>query len=122
MSKGSNVNPDHYKTAGRDRQDDAARSRQARAAKVFSQQRPDRLPKTPYRQRTEPVPEMLARGRATRSSTSAEAKKTASKASARQNAARSSKSPAHERPIKPSSGTRKGDIGIARTRRPTKKR
>jgi hypothetical protein len=46
MSK-NNVHPDHYKVAGRDRQDDAAAARQARAmaAKTSSQQRPDRMPK-----------------------------------------------------------------------------
>jgi hypothetical protein len=57
MSK-NNVHPDHYKTAGRDRQDDAAAARQARAvaAKTSSQQRPDRMAKGPYFQRPEPAP------------------------------------------------------------------
>ena len=46
MSK-NNVHPDYYKTAGRDRQDDAAAARQARsvAAKASSRERPDRMPK-----------------------------------------------------------------------------
>ena len=45
MSK-NNVHPDHYKTAGRDRQDDAAAARQARAIpKSSSRERPDRMPK-----------------------------------------------------------------------------
>jgi hypothetical protein len=56
MSK-NNVHPDHYKVAGRDRQDDAAAARQARsvAANVSSQQRPDRMTKGPYFQRPEPA-------------------------------------------------------------------
>jgi hypothetical protein len=57
MSK-SNVHPDHYKVAGRDRQDDAAAARQARAvaAKPSSRERPDRMGKKPYFQRPEPQP------------------------------------------------------------------
>lgn len=56
MSK-SNVHPDHYKVAGRDRQDDAAAARQARAiaAKPPSRERPDRMSKGPYFQRPEPA-------------------------------------------------------------------
>jgi hypothetical protein len=53
MSKKSNVHPDHYKTAGRDRPDDAARARlnRAIAAKSTSQQRPDRMSKGFYFER-----------------------------------------------------------------------
>lgn len=54
MSK-INVHPDHYKTAGRDRQDDAAAARQARsiAAKASSRNRPDRMSKAPEFWRSE---------------------------------------------------------------------
>ena len=57
MSKKSNVHPDHYKTDGRDRPDDAARARlnRAIAAKVTSQQRPDRMGKEFYFERPEPA-------------------------------------------------------------------
>ena len=57
MSK-NNVHPDYYKTAGRDRQDDAAAARQARSvvAKASSRERPDRMTKGPYFQRPEPAP------------------------------------------------------------------
>jgi hypothetical protein len=57
MSK-NNVHPDYYKTAGRDRQDDAAAARQARsvAAKASSRERPDRMTKGPYFQHREPAP------------------------------------------------------------------
>jgi hypothetical protein len=57
MSK-NNVHPDYYKTAGRDRQDDAAAARQARsvAAKASSRERPDRMTKGPYFQHPEPAP------------------------------------------------------------------
>jgi hypothetical protein len=49
----SNVHPDHYKVGGRDRQDDAAAPRLARAkaAKATSQKRPDRMAKKPWFQR-----------------------------------------------------------------------
>ena len=55
MSKKSNVHPDHYKTAGRDRPDDAARARlnRAIAAKSISQQHPDRMSKGFYFERPE---------------------------------------------------------------------
>ena len=55
MSK-SNVHPNRYKTAGRDRQDDAAAARQARsiAAKPSSRERPDRMSKEPYFRSPEP--------------------------------------------------------------------
>jgi hypothetical protein len=58
MSK-NNVHPDHYKTAGRDRQDDAAAARQARsiAIRPSSQQRPDRMSKGPYFRSPEPATE-----------------------------------------------------------------
>jgi hypothetical protein len=48
-----NVHPDHYKVGGRDRQDDAAAARLARAkaAKPTSQERPDRMAKKPWFQR-----------------------------------------------------------------------
>jgi hypothetical protein len=47
MSKQINVNPDHYKTDGRARPNEAAAARQARAiaVKPSSRQRPDRMPK-----------------------------------------------------------------------------
>ena len=67
MSKKSNVHPDHYKTDGRDRPDDAARARlnRAIAAKSLSQQRPDRMGKEFYFERPEPAspapPEPAAR-------------------------------------------------------------
>ena len=52
MSK-NNVHPDHYKVAGRNRQDDAAAARFVRAiaAKTSSRERPDRMTKGPYFQR-----------------------------------------------------------------------
>lgn len=57
MSKKSNVHPDYYKTAGRDRPDDAASARFARAisAKAASQPRPDRMTKGLYFERPEPA-------------------------------------------------------------------
>lgn len=59
MSKKSNVHPDYYKTAGRDRPDDAARARlnRAIAAKATSQQRPDRMGKDFYFERPDPARE-----------------------------------------------------------------
>ncbi len=56
MSK-NNVHPDHYKVGGRDRQDDAAAPRQARAmaAKASSGEHPDRMSKGLYFQRPEPA-------------------------------------------------------------------
>jgi hypothetical protein len=58
MSK-SNVHPNRYKTAGRDRQDDAAAARQARsiAAKPSSRERPDRMSKGPFFRGSEPPAE-----------------------------------------------------------------
>jgi hypothetical protein len=61
----SNVHPDHYKVGGRDRQDDAAAARMARAkaAKPQSQQRPDRMTKKPWFRRpeaTKPAPAAAA--------------------------------------------------------------
>lgn len=55
MSKKSNVHPDYYKTAGRDRPDDAAAARLNRAivAKMASRERPDRMKKS-YFERPEP--------------------------------------------------------------------
>jgi hypothetical protein len=52
-----NVHPDHYKVGGRDRQDDAAAARLARAkaAKATSQERPDRKAKKPWFQRAEAI-------------------------------------------------------------------
>jgi len=56
MSKKSNVHPDYYKTAGRDRQDDAAAARQARAmAKTSPRERPDRMEKAFYFARPAPA-------------------------------------------------------------------
>ena len=56
MSK-NNVHPDHYKVAGRDRQDDAAAARFVRAiaAKTASRERPDRMTKGPYFQHPAPA-------------------------------------------------------------------
>jgi hypothetical protein len=56
MSK-NNVHPDHYKVAGRDRQDDAAAARFVRAiaAKTSSRERPDRMTKGPYFQHPAPA-------------------------------------------------------------------
>lgn len=61
MTKKSNVHPDHYKTDGRDRPDDAAAARLNRAivAKMASRESPDRTAKKFYFERpeaTEPVP------------------------------------------------------------------
>jgi hypothetical protein len=57
-----NVHPDHYKVGGRDRQDDAAAARLARAkaAKATSQKRPDRMAKKPWFPRTEAKPAAVA--------------------------------------------------------------
>lgn len=57
MSKKSNVHPDHYKTDGRDRPDDAARARlnRAIAAKSLSRELPDRTGKRFYFERPEPA-------------------------------------------------------------------
>ena len=62
MSKKSNVHPDHYKTAGRDRPDDAAAARLNRAivAKMATRERPDRMTKGLYFERPEPEPERPA--------------------------------------------------------------
>jgi hypothetical protein len=59
----SNVHPDHYKVGGRDRQDDAAAPRLARAkaAKPTSQKRPDRMAKKPWFQRPEATPPAAGR-------------------------------------------------------------
>lgn len=56
MSKKSNVHPDHYKTGGRDRPDDAAAARLNRAivAKMASREGPDRMTKKFYFERPEP--------------------------------------------------------------------
>ena len=66
MSKKSNAHPDYYKPAGRDRQDDAAAARQARAtaAKPSSQQRPGRMSNGSYFQRPEPAPTASPKRRA----------------------------------------------------------
>lgn len=67
MTKKSNVHPDHYKTGGRDRPDDAAAARLNRAivAKMASRESPDRLTKKLYFERPEPpgpgAPESPAR-------------------------------------------------------------
>lgn len=67
MSKKSNVHPDHYKTDGRDRPDDAAAARLNRAivAKMASREGPDRMTKKFYFERPEPpgpeAPEAPAR-------------------------------------------------------------
>lgn len=56
MTKKSNVHPDHYKTDGRDRPDDAAAARLNRAivAKMASRELPDRTAKKLYFERAEP--------------------------------------------------------------------
>ena len=67
MTKKSNVHPDHYKTDGRDRPDDAAAARLNRAivAKMASREGPDRMTKKFYFERPEPpgpeAPEAPAR-------------------------------------------------------------
>lgn len=55
MSRRNNVNPDHYKVGGRLRPDDLASAEFSRAiaAKTASQQRPDRMGKGLYFERTE---------------------------------------------------------------------
>ena len=66
MSKKSNVHPDYYKTAGRDRPDDAARARlnRAIAAKATSQQHPDRMGKLYFERPESPEPDFdVAAGR-----------------------------------------------------------
>jgi len=111
MSKKSNVHPDYYKTAGRDRPDDAASARFARAisAKAASQPRPDRMTKGLYFERPEPAGPASA-GRSAdpaqkeTSSRAAKPKKSATrKASAPRRTARASKADSTRR--KP--GTRK---------------
>jgi hypothetical protein len=123
MSK-NNVHPDYYKTAGRDRQDDAAAARQARsvAAKASSRERPDRMTKGPYFQHPEPAPPASAgrpgdRAQKESSSRAGTAKKSgARKASAPRRAA--SPKAASNRASKSSRGKKSG-IAAAR---PTKKR
>ena len=93
MSK-SNVHPDHYKVGGRDRQDDAAAARLARAkaAKPLSQQRPDRMTKEPWFERpkaTKPARPATAAGRpASRAPNKSRAAAAKAKPAARKKAAR----------------------------------
>jgi hypothetical protein len=93
MSK-NNVHPDHYKVAGRDRQDDAAAARFVRAiaAKNSSRERPDRMTKGPYFQRPEPA----APASAGRPAKPARKKSSSRAVTARKSGAR--KAPASSRP------------------------
>lgn len=142
MSKKSNVHPDHYKTDGRDRPDDAARARlnRAIAAKVTSQQRPDRMSKGFYFERPEPAPpeplegapgpakkkKSPARGRATRKAgarKSAPGKKTAAARPGRGARAVARKGSAPRRRAgKPKTGSTARGKSAARSSRPAKKR
>ena len=108
MSKKSNVHPDYYKTAGRDRPDDAARARLNRAigAKATSQQHPDRMGKL-YFERAEPAPPDF--------DTAADQPKAKTKAAARAGA-RKGAAPKTSRPKK--SGARKSRTRAAGARKP----
>jgi hypothetical protein len=109
MSK-NNVHPDHYKVAGRDRQDDAAAARFVRAiaAKTSSRERPDRMTKGPYFQHPEPAaaPERKSGGAAGARSKSEKSKASTTKrpAATRRVASKSASKPASTRRRK--SGTR----------------
>ena len=123
MSKKSNVHPDYYKTAGRDRPDDAARARlnRAIAAKATSQQRPDRMGTDFYFERPDPAREP---GFEAPAAARPKAKK---KAAARAGAAGKKASPKTARAKKSVAGARKTRANQAkRTRkiaaRPAKKR
>ena len=118
MSK-SNVHPDHYKVAGRDRQDDAAAARQARAmaAKPSSRERPDRMSKGPYFQRPETAASAATRrdaGRATSKASVTPGKKKSSKPRTRRKPAASSRRATGR-------SAKKNPAGAA-NRRPPKKR
>jgi hypothetical protein len=123
MSK-NNVHPDHYKVDGRDRQDDAAAARFARAvaAKAASRERPDRLTKGPYFQRPEPAaPASTGRPGERAQKESSSRTRTAKKSGTRKaSAPRRAASPkaASNRASKSSRGKKSG-IAAAR---PTKKR
>lgn len=142
MSKKSNVHPDHYKTDGRDRPDDAARARlnRAIAAKVTSQQRPDRMGREFYFERPEPArPEPFegapgpakakkkspARGRATRTTGARKAapgKKTAARQGRGVRAVTRKGSAPRRRAAKPKTGSTARGKSAARSGRPAKKR
>lgn len=109
MSKKSNVHPDYYKTAGRDRPDDAARARlnRAIAAKATSQQHPDRMGKL-YFERPEPAqPDFDA---------AADQPKAKTKAAARAGASGKRAAPKTSRPKK--AGARKSRTRAAGARKP----
>ncbi len=122
MSKKSNVHPDYYKTAGRDRQDDAAAGRlaQAIAAKPTSQQHPDRMTKGLYFERRQPTRPLTAESPADRAQkeTSSRAK-TAKKPPAGKPATRKASASRRATPRKPASTGRKKSGTAAR---PAKKR
>ena len=109
MSKKSNVHPDYYKTAGRERPDDAARARlnRAIAAKVTSQQHPDRMGKL-YFERPEPAQVDF--------DAAAEKPKAKTKAAARAGASRKSAAPKTSRPKK--AGAPKSRTRAAGARKP----
>ncbi len=103
MSKKSNVHPDYYKTAGRDRPDDAARARlnRAIAAKSTSQQHPDRMGKL-YFERPEPEP-----GSEFAEAPEARAQKTSSRAGATKKAAAKKTAPSRRSAPRKAAPTRK---------------
>lgn len=123
MSKKSNVHPDYYKTAGRDRQDDAAAARQARAiaAKPSSQERPDRMGKGFYFERPEPpttasaAPTAEGRSQKRTSSRAGAAKKSGTRKTTRATATRRTAAP------RKATATRRKRSGTGPAR-PTKKR
>jgi hypothetical protein len=127
MSK-NNVHPAHYKVDGRDRQDDAAAPRQARAmaAKASSRERPDRMSKGPYFQRPEPAPGVGSRGRPEPPPTPPAARRATSKEAS---VTRSKKEPSTPRPRRKPNALSTQTTGrpakrnaAAATRDPTKKR
>lgn len=88
MSK-NNVHPDHYKTAGRDRPDDAARARLARAiaAKAATREGSDRMTKGLYFERPEPARPVPAHDAADRAPKKASPRARAARKAARKKAA-----------------------------------
>jgi hypothetical protein len=90
MTKKSNVHPDHYKTDGRDRPDDAAAARLNRAivAKMASRERPHRPANEFYFERPEPERPAAPEGRADRGTSKAPSRPgTARKAASRKGTA-----------------------------------
>ncbi len=122
MSK-NNVHPDHYKVAGRDRPDDAARARlnRAIAAKATSQQRPDRMGKDFYFERPDPArePDFEAPSAARPKAKKVAARAAAAGKKASPKTARSGKAVAAKRKARASQAMRSRK---APARRPAKKR